>query len=179
MNICNTTYTSCFDSTTLNLTDISERMVGCNYNPRRFSGAIIKVANPKVTILLFSKGKMVVIGAKVRKAAREGVRNLSEQLKALGIAVPQHQPLVLKNMVASCSIGGKIDMYALSNGHRRCSWEPELFIGAKYKFDKHKPGVAVIFASGKFNLTGFSKFEDLEKAYHVILAILKTHLVHI
>ena len=184
MNICNTTYTSSFDATTLNLTDISERMCaqqreGWNYNPRRFSGAIIKIGEPRVSILLFSNGKMVVIGAKVRKAAREGVRNLSEQLKALGIAVPQHQPLVLKNMVASCSIGGKIDMYALSNGHRRCSWEPELFIGAKYKFDKHKPGVAVIFASGKFNLTGCPTFEDLEKNYHAIVPILTKYLLHI
>jgi transcription initiation factor TFIID TATA-box-binding protein len=184
MNIVNTTYTSCFEATKLNLTDIGERLceqqrTGCSYNPRRFSGAIIKIGDPRVSILLFSNGKMVVTGAKVRKAAREGVRKLQEHLEALGIVVPQHQPLVLKNMVASCNIGGKIDMYALSTENSKCSWDPELFIGAKYKFDKHKPGVAVIFASGKFNLTGCPTFEDMEKNYHTIVPILTNYLLHV
>ena len=82
-------------------------------------------------------------------------------------------------MVASCSIGGKLDMYALSNENSKCSWEPELFIGAKYTFDKHKSGVAVIFASGKFNLTGCATFEDMEKNYHTIVPILTKHLVSV
>ena len=104
MNITNTTYTSSFDAS-LNLADISQRLAGCTYNPRRFSGAIIKIGDPLVSILLFSNGKMVVTGAKVRMVAREGVRKLREQLAAIGIVVPQHQPLVLRNMVGSCSIG--------------------------------------------------------------------------
>ncbi|MFX0183255.1 MAG: TATA-box-binding protein, partial [Candidatus Hodarchaeota archaeon] len=47
--------------------------VQVNYIPERLPGAIVKIKNPRVTILMFSSGKLVVTGAKSAEMIRKAV----------------------------------------------------------------------------------------------------------
>ena len=49
------------------------------YEPEQFPGAIYRMAEPKVVILIFSTGKLVITGAKEEKQVHEAV----EKIKAI------------------------------------------------------------------------------------------------
>ena len=48
----------------INLHDIPEKIKNSHYNPTKFNEAIIKLHEPKATILLFSSGRFVCTGTK-------------------------------------------------------------------------------------------------------------------
>ena len=54
--------------------------VPVKYIPEQFPGVIVKIKKPKVTILVFSTGKLVVTGAKSAEMIREAVEVISELL---------------------------------------------------------------------------------------------------
>lgn len=43
----------------------------CEFNPRRFAAAIMRIREPKSTALIFRSGKMVVTGAKSEEIAKQ------------------------------------------------------------------------------------------------------------
>ena len=46
--------------------------MGCRnaeYNPSRFPAVVMRIRDPKTTALIFSKGKMVITGAKSERGA--------------------------------------------------------------------------------------------------------------
>lgn len=48
--------------------------MGCRnaeYNPSRFPAVVLRIRDPKTTALIFSKGKMVITGAKSERAAMQ------------------------------------------------------------------------------------------------------------
>jgi transcription initiation factor TFIID TATA-box-binding protein len=169
--VVNTIFTSTFN-THLDLAAISSRLANCRYNPRKFSGAVIRFTSPKVTILLFRTGRLVIAGAKNENAAEAALRYLVHIMAALQYKV-EPEKIKLRNVVVSCSIGRQIDMYKLADNHKRkCLWVPELFTGATYKFNKDRSAVATIFASGKFNLTGTGSIKEVLENYAHIKEIL-------
>ena len=46
----------------LNLRDISQKLVFCDFNPPKFAAMTIRIRNPKTTALTFSSGNMVCTG---------------------------------------------------------------------------------------------------------------------
>ena len=62
----------------LKLKEIAQRAGNAEYNPRRFSAVIMRIRNPRTTLLIFQSGKLVCTGAKTvddsNRAARRGAR---------------------------------------------------------------------------------------------------------
>ena len=86
------------------------------------------------------------------------------------------QDLNLKNVVAACSMDKKLNLYKLhTDNARQCEWEPDLFNGLKFKFDRTKPAVAMIFASGKFNITGAGSYKEVQKLSEKMYEFLKLY----
>ena len=53
------------------------------YEPEQFPGLIHRMDNPKVVLLIFSSGKMVITGAKREEEVYEAVHRIYEKLKQL------------------------------------------------------------------------------------------------
>lgn len=56
------------------------------YEPEHFPGVIIRRQYPRCTILLFASGKIVCVGAKSAKSARDAVNQMHADLVGLGLA---------------------------------------------------------------------------------------------
>jgi len=64
------------------------------YEPEQFPGLIHRMKEPKVVLLIFSSGKMVITGAKSEEDVQKAVYSIYEKLKELGCVreVPQSSP---------------------------------------------------------------------------------------
>ena len=53
----------------------------CMHEPEQFPGAIYRMRDPKVVILIFASGKLVVTGAKTEEQVYEAVERLQQRLE--------------------------------------------------------------------------------------------------
>jgi len=55
------------------------------YEPEQFPGLVYRIKTPKVVVLIFSSGKLVVTGGKSPEECEEGVKIVREQLENMGL----------------------------------------------------------------------------------------------
>jgi len=55
------------------------------YEPEQFPGLVYRIKVPKVVVLIFSSGKLVVTGGKSPEECEEGVKIVRVQLENLGL----------------------------------------------------------------------------------------------
>ncbi len=55
------------------------------YEPEQFPGLVYRLDEPKVVVLLFGSGKLIITGGKVAEDARLAVVKIVEDLKGLGL----------------------------------------------------------------------------------------------
>ncbi len=58
------------------------------YEPEQFPGLIYRMQNPRVVLLIFSSGKMVITGAKREEEVKEAVYNIRAKLAEIGALRP-------------------------------------------------------------------------------------------
>ena len=129
---------------------------GVEYRPEQFPGLVYRLKKPKTATLIFSSGKMVCTGAKSERQARKAVLKVVEELKRDGIVILGRPEITIQNIVASCGLGGHIDLEKAVYGLKRTMYEPEQFPGLIYRMDEPKV-VILVFASGKLVCTGAKK----------------------
>jgi len=137
---------------------------GVEYRPEQFPGLVFRLKRPKTATLIFNSGKMVCTGAKSEKEARRAVLTVVKELKKGGIVIISKPDLKVVNMVASASLGGKVDLEAVST-LGKTMYEPEQFPGLIYRMDEPKV-VILVFASGNLVCTGAKKEQDVYDAVH-------------
>lgn len=59
----------------------------CMYEPEQFPGLIYRMRDPRVVLLIFSSGKMVITGAKEEKEVERAVKQVAEKLWTTGCVV--------------------------------------------------------------------------------------------
>ncbi len=129
---------------------------GVEYRPEQFPGLVYRLKKPKTANLIFSTGKMVCTGSKSERQARKAVLRVVEELKKGGIVIIGRPEIEVQNIVASCGLGGHIDLEKVVYGLKKTMYEPEQFPGLIYRMDEPKV-VILIFASGKLVCTGAKK----------------------
>jgi transcription initiation factor TFIID TATA-box-binding protein len=137
---------------------------GVEYRPEQFPGLVFRLKRPKTATLIFNSGKMVCTGARSEKEARRAVMTVVKELKKNGIIIISKPDLKVVNMVASASLGGRIDLEEVST-LGKTMYEPEQFPGLIYRMDEPKV-VILIFASGNLVCTGAKKEQDVYDAVH-------------
>ena len=156
-------------SATLNqrvdLNAIVKSFPGVEYRPEQFPGLVFRLKRPKTATLIFSSGKMVCTGAKSEKEARRAVMTVVKELKKGGIIIIGRPDLKVVNMVASASLGGRVDLELAVGALVKTMYEPEQFPGLIYRVDEPKV-VILIFASGNLVCTGAKKEQDVYDAVH-------------
>ena len=55
------------------------------YEPEQFPGLVYRLENPKVVVLLFGSGKLIITGGKVPEDAKRAVQKILNDLKNLGL----------------------------------------------------------------------------------------------
>jgi len=138
---------------------------GVEYRPEQFPGLVFRLKRPKTATLIFNSGKMVCTGAKSEKEACRAVMNVIKELKKGGIIIIRKPELKIQNIVASASLGGRIDLEQAVSTLGKTMYEPEQFPGLIYRMDEPKV-VILIFASGNLVCTGAKKEQDVYDAVH-------------
>jgi len=138
---------------------------GVEYRPEQFPGLVFRIKRPKTATLIFNSGKMVCTGAKSEKEARKAVMSVIKELKKGGIIIINKPEFKIQNIVASASLGGKIDLEQAVSKLVKTMYEPEQFPGLIYRMGEPKV-VILIFASGNLVCTGAKKEQDVYDAVH-------------
>jgi transcription initiation factor TFIID TATA-box-binding protein len=148
----------------IDLEVISTSIENCDLNKKRFPGAVYRIENPKIAILIFSSGKVVMTGVKTETDLALGLDILTQKMEEAGVVCYDEPKVVVTNMVCSYDTGNKINLVKVVMSLRLESieYEPEVFPGLVYRIPDPKV-VALLFSSGKLILTGGRNIEDVER----------------
>ena len=135
------------------------------YRPEQFPGLVFRLKRPKTTTLIFSSGRMVCTGARSGKESRRAIMKVVNELKKGGIIIVSKPSVKVVNIVASASLGGKVDLEKAVVTLGKAIYEPEQFPGLIYRMDEPKV-VILVFASGNLVVTGAKKEQDVYDAVH-------------
>jgi transcription initiation factor TFIID TATA-box-binding protein len=69
----------------INLKQVTLALDGADYNPKEFPGLVYRLSDPKVVILLFSSGKLVITGGKKPEDVVNAVDRIVKELKILSL----------------------------------------------------------------------------------------------
>jgi transcription initiation factor TFIID TATA-box-binding protein len=142
----------------IDLNIIARAFTDVEYNPERFPGLIMRVADPKATILLFSTGKMVITGMREETDAPAVVTQVIKRLKKCNIKVGAPE-IVVQNIVASGDLKCNIDLNMAAVVMEYSMYEPEVFPGLIYRMSNPKT-VFLLFSTGRIVCTG-AKTKDM------------------
>ena len=182
MKVVNTVFTANLYKS-FDLFDVYRRIFNSIYKPQRFSGLLFKVG--KISITLFSNGKLNILGCKNLKEIKKIGRKVAKLLDG------ECKDLKLVNIVASENIGKRLDLVKLAKvfqdmdrNEYEFHFEPELLAAFVWKTkDKSENGynkvlTAMIFHTGKVNYTGGKRMEDIERASNILNDLfIKNHII--
>jgi transcription initiation factor TFIID TATA-box-binding protein len=156
----------------VDLNAIVKSCPGVEYRPEQFPGLVFRLKRPKTATLIFGSGKMVCTGAKSGKESRRAIMNVVKELKKEGIIIVSKPDFKVVNIVASASLGGKVDLEKAVTTLRKAMYEPEQFPGLIYRMDEPKV-VILVFASGSLVCTGAKQEQDVYDSVHKLHVILE------
>jgi transcription initiation factor TFIID TATA-box-binding protein len=147
----------------VDLNAVEKSYPNAEYRPEKFPGAVLRLKRPKTAILIFSTGKMVCTGARSEKESRSAIMKVVKELKKGGVVILSKPDFEVVNIVASVSLGGKVDLEKAVVTLRHTMYEPEQFPGLIYRMEEPKV-VILIFASGNLVVTGAKVEQDVYDA---------------
>ena len=149
----------------LNLKRIAMKHAFLEFNPQTFAAAILRIRYPRTTALAFQSGNMVCTGAKDLYLSRLDARKYCRIFQAIGIPVSFNK-FKIQNIVASADVAFTIKLQELSDAYGPyVQYEPDLFPGLILRSINPKL-VFLIFRSGKINITGGKRVEDIKSTYY-------------
>ena len=158
----------------IDLNQIARKYTDCEYNPERFPGLVMRVEDPKATILIFSTGKMVVTG--LRKASEAGtvVNNVISKMKKAKVSIKSEPEITIQNIVASGDLHTSIDLNEAAIIMENAMYEPEVFPGLIYRMQEPKT-VFLIFSTGRIVCTGGKTKEIVGEAIEKLVEQVKSY----
>jgi len=148
----------------IDLAMISSKIKNCELNTKRFPGAVYRIENPKIAVLVFSSGKVVLTGIRDNAALKNGLAFIIKSLSEAGVDILKEPRVAVTNIVCSYDIGKYINLnkVVITLNLENIEYEPEQFPGLVYRIKDPKI-VALLFSSGKIILTGGKTIEDIKK----------------
>jgi transcription initiation factor TFIID TATA-box-binding protein len=142
------------------------------YNPEQFPGLVIRIKEPKTSALIFSSGNVVCTGAKSLDEVRKSLDKIKETLTKININITITPEIHIQNMVASGAIGMDLNLNTLAMKLDNTEYEPEQFPGLVFKLAAAK-ATFLLFSNGKIVCTGTKSEEEVYKAVHMLIDVLK------
>lgn len=155
----------------LDLETLAEDLDNVRFNPDQFPGLVHRTQQPKAASLIFRSGKLVCTGASSVSDVADVIEQTFEELRELGLAVPDEPDFTIQNIVSSGDLGSQLNLNAIAIGLglEEVEYEPEQFPGLVYRADDLDV-VVLLFASGKLVITGARRPEDAEHAIETVAA---------
>ncbi len=153
----------------IDLEEVSRHIDNCELNTKRFPGAVYRIENPKIAVLIFSSGKIVLTGIKNKDDLRTGLDILLESLRGAGVDTYDEPRVAITNIVCSYDIGKSINLnkIVITLNLENIEYEPEQFPGLVYRIKDPKI-VALLFSSGKIILTGGKNMEQIKQGVDIL-----------
>ena len=183
-NIVSTVELNC----NLNLNEIALQLKNTYYNPKRFTGLIMRIKEPKTTALIFPNGNLVCLGAKNEEVSKKACRTFAKMIKSLNYPISNKNKMNFKirNIVSSSNVNFKIPLMKLyihmKKKKYRVTYEPECFPGLIYRLDakekikdnneKKLNIVFLIFSSGKMVITGAKSCNQIYDSFDEVFQLL-------
>ncbi len=150
---------------TLDLYNLAISVPDIEYEPEQFPGAILKLKEPKVSMLLFKNGKVICSGASSEAQIAQGIRKASQliheiqpSVKVLELSKVEY---TVVNLVATANLHQTLDLFKTAMSLDNVEYEPEQFPGAILRITDPKITL-LLFKNGKVICAG-AKREDLLK----------------
>jgi len=163
---------------TLDLYNLAMSIPNIEYEPEQFPGAILKLKEPKVSMLLFKNGKVICSGADTEKEIAAGIRKASKLVHEIQKEIKplKRVTYTVVNLVATAALNETVDLFQAALKLDNVEYEPEQFPGAIVRITDPKLTL-LLFKNGKIICAG-AKTEDLlkkglNKAARMIRAINK------
>jgi transcription initiation factor TFIID TATA-box-binding protein len=157
----------------IDLNQIARKFADCEYNPERFPGLVMRIADPKATVLIFSTGKMVVTGMREAAEAEAVVDNVIKKMKQAKVDIKSEHVITIQNIVASGDLHTYIDLNEASIIMENAMYEPEVFPGLIYRMQEPKT-VFLIFSTGRIVCTGAKTKEIVGEAVEKLVEEVKS-----
>ena len=149
----------------IDLASLSRRLFNVEYNPSKFIAAIIRIRKPATTCLLFSSGRLVVVGAKSVEESYKASRIFARKIQKHAPIKTTFKNFSIHNIVGSFSMNHKIDIKSFYYSKaKNCLYVPESFPGLKYKLYADENIIALVFGSGRIVITGAKTVEKVQEA---------------
>ncbi len=158
----------------IDFNQIARKYTDCEYNPERFPGLVMRVENPKATILIFSTGKMVVTGLRQASEAETVVDNVITKMKKAKVNIKNEPEITIQNIVASGDLHTSIDLNEAAIVMENAMYEPEVFPGLIYRMQDPKT-VFLIFSTGRIVCTGGKTKEIVGNAIERLVEQVKSY----
>lgn len=149
--------------TSIDLRRFVSAVTGMEYNPENFPGVIYRLKEPKMALLIFSSGKVVITGATEKSHIKLALSRLKEKLEEADIACKKEPLVEIENIVASAELGVGVNLDLLALESFNVEYEPEQFPGLVYRLEDPKTTI-LVFRSGKIVITGAKSLDVLESA---------------
>jgi transcription initiation factor TFIID TATA-box-binding protein len=134
------------------------------YEPEQFPGLVYRLDEPKVATLIFRSGKIICVGARSTKAAREALKKTVKNIKKIGIRINENKIKVkIENIVVAVNLEKDLNLDQLAFQLEGSEYEPEQFPGLVYRI--YEPKVAfLLFSSGRVVCAGAKSLASVRKA---------------
>ncbi len=143
---------------------LSTQLKYVDYEPEIFPGLIYRRRNPKTTIIIFSTGKIVSIGAKSEKNAKESILSTISEITRIEGEKIRVGKIKIENVVAVSDIGYEIDVKNFANHKNNAAFRPRRFSGVIYRTKDNM--VVLIFRSGKLISLGAKSEQQAKSAIY-------------
>ncbi len=160
----------------IDLDKVAAALPNAEYEPEQFPGLVLRLAEPKTAILLFSSGKMVCTGAKETKTIKVAVDKALREVRSAGIKIKGPAKITIQNIVASADLGVELNLDKIAFSLENTEFEPEQFPGLVFRIAEPKV-VFLLFRSGKIVCTGGKKPADVEKGVARLVQELRKHKI--
>ncbi|MEM0360043.1 MAG: TATA-box-binding protein [Candidatus Diapherotrites archaeon] len=149
---------------TLDLYNLAMSIPDIEYEPEQFPGAILKLKEPKVSMLLFKNGKVICSGANNEKEIAIGIKKASKLVHEIQKDIPVLRKVnyTVVNLVATAALNQTVDLFQAALNLDNVEYEPEQFPGAIVRVSDPKITL-LLFKNGKIICAGAKTEALLQK----------------
>jgi len=153
---------------TLDLYNLAISISNIEYEPEQFPGAILKLKEPKVSMLLFKNGKVICSGASSEEQIAQAIRKASKLIHEIQkeVKVQRTVKYNVVNLVATANLNQNLDLFEIAMDLDNVEYEPEQFPGAILRIAEPKLTL-LLFKNGKMICAGAKKESLLRKGLKV------------
>lgn len=146
----------------LDLYNLATAIPEIEYEPEQFPGAILKMAEPKVSLLLFKNGNIIISGAAFEKDIKTAIKKATKIISEVqkNVTLKQRISYKIVNLVATSSLNKQIDLFNAAVTLDNIEYEPEQFPGAIVRLFNPKLTI-LLFKNGKLICAGAKSEEDI------------------